>query len=200
MISFVYFDVGGVTIKDFSATDNWERLKHEDLQLTDQTTPIFDQFWQEYGERVGIDVDVDELVSKLPLPVGFSILDQFIKRFEQNQLIWPVIQSVKDKYHVGLLTDMYPRMLDAIKAAGLLPPIEWDVVIDSSIEKVKKPNPEVYALAEERAGVVPQEILFIDNVQKNLNAAESRGWQTFWYDSSDYEKSSKSLMDMLSKL
>jgi len=200
MISFVYFDIGGVTIKDFTATDNWERLKREDLKLNDQTTPIFDQFWQEYGRRLGLDIDVDILAPKLSLPEGYSILAQFIKRFEQNQLIWPIIQSAKEKYRIGLLTDMYPRMFNAIKAAGLFPPIEWDIVIDSSVEKVRKPDPEIYALAETRAGVKPEEILFIDNDQKNLVPAAARGWSTFWYDSRDYDKSSKDLMDMLSKL
>lgn len=29
MIKFVYFDVGGVTIKDFSGTDKWEVLEKE---------------------------------------------------------------------------------------------------------------------------------------------------------------------------
>lgn len=197
MISFVYFDIGGVTIKDFTATDNWERMKQEDLGLTDKTTPIFDQFWQEYGQRVGIDVDVDVLASKLSLPKDFSILDHMVKRFGQNQLIWPIIESTQEKCRIGLLTDMYPRMFNAIKAAGLFPPIEWDVIIDSSIEKVRKPNPEIYALAEARAGVNPQEILFIDNVEKNLDPATARGWSTFYYDSSDYEQSSIQLVRFL---
>ena len=29
MISFVYFDVGGVAIKDFSGSDKWTELKKE---------------------------------------------------------------------------------------------------------------------------------------------------------------------------
>ncbi len=199
-ISFIYFDVGGVIIKDFSATNNWDRLKREDLGFTDQTIIHFDQIWQQYSQRLSLDVDVDDLVPKLSLPDGFSILDQFIKRFEKNQSIWPIMQSVKEKYRIGLLTDMYPRMFNAIKAAGLFPPVEWDVIIDSSVEKVRKPDPEMYTLAEVRAEVKPEEILFIDNVQKNLDPTISRGWSTVWYDSSDYEKSSKDLMDMLKKL
>lgn len=197
MTSFVYFDVGGVTIKDFTATDNWDRLKQEDLCLTDKTTPIFDKFWQEYGKRVSIDVDIDSVAPQLLLPDGFSILDHMIKRFGQNQLIWPIIQSTKEKCRVGLLTDMYPRMFAAIKAAGLFPPIEWDVIIDSSVEKVRKPNPEIYAIAEARAKVNPKEILFIDNVSKNLDPATLRGWSTFFYDSANYEQSSKKLAKFL---
>lgn len=29
MIKFIYFDVGGVAIRDFNGTDKWENLKKE---------------------------------------------------------------------------------------------------------------------------------------------------------------------------
>lgn len=88
---------------------------------------------------------------------------------------------------------MYPRMLDAIKEAKLLPPTSWDATVDSSIELVQKPDHEIYVLAQKMAGVPHEEILFIDNTQKHLDAAKTLGWQTLFYDSCDYEKSTASL-------
>ena len=204
MISFVYFDVGGVIIKDFSASNKWQEMER-DLGITPDKKEKFIQFWDKYKNAIGIDQDIDllipELSSKLDLklPEDYSWLTDFINRFEQNRSIWSVINSTKTKYKIGLLTGMYPRMLDAIKAANLLPPIEWDVIVDSSVVKLQKPDPAIYQLAEVKAGVKPEEILFVDNVEKNLVPAKARGWQTFFYDSTNYEQSTQKLADFLQK-
>lgn len=92
---------------------------------------------------------------------------------------------------------MYPEMLDAIKEKGLLPNSNWAAVIDSSIDKVKKPDKGIFELAEKRAGFSGQEILFVENGMKHIKAANDFGWQTFWYDSSNYSQSSKKLADHL---
>ncbi|MBI5613876.1 hypothetical protein HY947_03040, partial [Candidatus Gottesmanbacteria bacterium] len=70
-------------------------------------------------------------------------LDEFVNRFEKNQSIWPVLESIHKTYRMGLLTNVYPRMLDEIKNRDILPPIQWDVVVDSSIVGYQKPNPKI---------------------------------------------------------
>jgi FMN phosphatase YigB (HAD superfamily) len=198
MISFVYFDVGGVAIKDFSASNKWEEMER-DLGITQLTLSTFKKFWDDHTKRIELDQDLDDLVPllraelNLKLPNNYSWLDDFIERFEPNYSLWPIIQKIKETMSVGLLTNMYPRMFKAIQGSGLLPPISWDAIIDSSIELVKKPNPKIYMLAEERAVFPASEILFVDNHQENLDTADSLGWQTFLYDSNDYEQSSKQL-------
>ncbi len=179
MISFVYFDVGGVVIKDFSATDKFKQL-NGDLNLTEE-------FWNEH-ER-------DICLNKYPIEP--SIVDEFVKRFEKNESIWPVIEEAKKYFRIGLLTNMYPGMFAGIKNKGLLPNIDWEIIIDSSIEGVAKPNLDIYQLAQTRTKLKPEELLFIDNAQKNLDAPKSLGWQTFYYDSHDYEQSSKNLLEYI---
>jgi putative hydrolase of the HAD superfamily len=107
--------------------------------------------------------------------------------------IWPIVKEIKKKYRVGLLTGMYSGMLDAIFKSGVMPEIEWDVIVDSSVFGFKKPNIEIYKIAEEKAGFLGEEILFVDNTKKNLETAQSLGWQTFLYDSSDYVGSTEKL-------
>jgi putative hydrolase of the HAD superfamily len=130
---------------------------------------------------------------KLPLE-----LSDFVSRFELNENIWPVIKNIKNKYKIGLLTNMYPGMLDSIKTRKLLPDIVWDIEIDSSVVGLQKPDPQIYKLAQERAGVDASEILFVENSLGNIEAAQALGWQTFLYDSGDYEKSSRDLSKVLS--
>ena len=61
-------------------------------------------------------------------------------------------------------------MYSAIKKRGIIPKISWDVVIDSSIEGVAKPDPAIYKLAEEKAGVKGKLILFYSNFQKTVGS------------------------------
>ena len=50
-----------------------------------------------------------------------------------------------------------------------------DIVV-SGIEKLAKPDPAIYALAERRFGFAPEAMLFIDDSLPNVEAARVRGW------------------------
>lgn len=198
--AFVFFDIGGVVIKDFSCTDKWNDFK-EGLGLKANQFEAFENYWdQEIHPRVNLDLDIDSRVTEfntkfqLNLPNNFSILNGFIIRFNLNPSLWLIIQQlITSNNQIGLLTNMYPRMLTAITEANLLPVVKWDVIIDSSVEKVQKPNPAIYKLAQQKADVPHQEILFIDNTQKHLDAAKKIGWQTLYYNSCDYINSTQKL-------
>jgi FMN phosphatase YigB (HAD superfamily) len=203
-ISFIYFDVGGVGIKDFSDSPKWGNMM-DDMGVSPDRRDEFNTLYKKYDTEICVGLDIDTLVPifieklNLSLPPNFSMLKYFVDHFEQNASIWPIIERAKEVSRIGLLTDMYPRMLDLIKSRNLLPPTAWDMVIDSSVEKVRKPTKEIFDLATLRTGVKPEEILFIDNRQWNVDGAKAMGWQTFLYDSSNYEKSSADLTQFLSQ-
>ncbi|QGN56453.1 HAD-IA family hydrolase [Novosphingobium sp. Gsoil 351] len=50
-------------------------------------------------------------------------------------------------------------------------------VIVSGVEKLAKPDPAIYALAERRFGYAPEAMLFIDDSLPNVEAARARGWR-----------------------
>ena len=50
-----------------------------------------------------------------------------------------------------------------------------DIVV-SGDEKLAKPDPAIYALAERRFGYAPEGMLFIDDSLPNVEAAQARGW------------------------
>jgi 2-haloacid dehalogenase len=50
-----------------------------------------------------------------------------------------------------------------------------DIVV-SGVERVAKPDPEIYAIAEGRFGVPPQLLFFVDDNAANAAAAVARGW------------------------
>lgn len=51
-----------------------------------------------------------------------------------------------------------------------------DVVV-SGHEQCAKPDPAIYAIAEARFGLPPEELFFVDDKPENVAAATARGWQ-----------------------
>ncbi len=179
MIKFVYFDLGGVVIRDFSGTDNWVELKNE--------RGITDDYWDKFEPELCVGKQ----------KIDNDLLNAFVSRFEKNPSIWPVIDKIHKSCKIGLLTNMYPGMFKAIQNAKILPDVAWSVIIDSSVEGIAKPDSEIFKLAEEKAQVKGQEILFVENSPGHVQAAKSFGWQTFLYDSAHPADSSQKLSLLL---
>lgn len=134
-------------------------------------------------------------------PKSYSFLkDGFVSRFKQNKSIWPVIKQAKKTFGVGLITNQYPNMLEEAKKAKLLPPVRWNVVIDSTVIKLQKPEIEIFRLAEKLAKVKGNEILFVENTPEHIEAAKKLGWRTFLYDPGNCELSSKKLLQLINSL
>ncbi len=78
-------------------------------------------------------------------------------------------------YRMGLLTnnvrEWEPRWRAMIPADEL-----FDVVVDSAAVGLRKPDPAIYALTEERLGVPGSEIVFLDDFVENCDAARAAGW------------------------
>jgi len=58
----------------------------------------------------------------------------------------------------------------------------FDVVVESSIEGVRKPDPAIYLIACDRLGVKPEEAIFLDDFGVNLKAARALGMATIKVD------------------
>jgi putative hydrolase of the HAD superfamily len=53
-----------------------------------------------------------------------------------------------------------------------------DGIVYSAALGVRKPMPEFYRLAQERTGVEAGEIVFVDDVAANVEAAKAVGWNS----------------------
>jgi FMN phosphatase YigB (HAD superfamily) len=192
MISFVYFDVGGVANLDFSGTNKWDDLRAE-LGVTPDNRAAYDALWAEYYPKLCTSGDVEDLVPRfrdplgLHLPADYSLLNAFVSRFEPNPAIWPAVDEIQRQVPVGLLTNMYKGMFDAIQKTGMLPQAPWAAIVDSSVEGCQKPEARIFQIAQARAGVPA------DNSPEHVDAAKALGWQTFLYDTSNPQQSSEEL-------
>lgn len=94
-----------------------------------------------------------------------------------------LVRWTAERYRIGLLTNIMPGFVLALRARGLLPDVDYDIIIDSSEVGTIKPETKILEIAQERAGVSPEEILFIDDDRANIMAADQLGWHVMWCDS-----------------
>ena len=206
MLSFVYFDLGGVLELDFSKTNKFELLKKE-LSISNEQNQEFELFWEKYEGEVCTGRDIETLIPLIEekfgskFPSGYSLLiDGFVSKFEHNEYIWSVISEIRKTAKIGILTNAYPGMVKAIKDSKIIDEIDWDVIVDSSVVGAKKPDPRIYKIAEKQAGFAGSEILFVENSPMHTEAANKFGWQTFLYDPSKPEEASKDLLTFFTTL
>ncbi|MBN1162512.1 HAD-IA family hydrolase [Patescibacteria group bacterium] len=202
-IEFVYFDIGGVLVLDFSKTDKWNEML-DDLNVSEKDKPrlstLFDK--KEIDFCLGKE-DVDSFITimkddfKLNLPKDYSFLADFANRFEPNPDLGKLVAKLKRRYKLGLLTNMYPKMLDLITKKNLLPKVNWDTIVDSSVVGFMKPQREIYEFATKQAGVLSNNILFVENSKVHIEEAKKLGWKTFLYDPSNIVGSNTALEEFL---
>lgn len=201
MIKFVFFDVGGVLIKDFSKTNKWEEML-SDLPFNPKDQKSFGELFDEYELDLCKDKSIESfrkilLENGIALPKEYDLNKDFVSRFEKNDSIWKLVSLIKAKYSTGLLTNMYPRMLDMIYEFGLFEDENWENIVDSSIVGTAKPEEKIFQIAEELSGFSGSEILFIDNSSRHLEAAKKFGWEILLYDPSDIEGSNWAIENFL---
>lgn len=202
-IRFLYLDVGGVALLDLTYGNRWESMLNK-LGVTEQNRAAFDTVWIRHYHEVCTTYDANQMIPELRSEVGLFLPDDFsvsgflVGLFEINPLLPKILEAAREtNLKIGLLTNMYVGMLDQIFAAGKLSRTDYDLIIDSTREKVQKPDPNIYVLAETKAQTKPEEILFIDNAPDNLKPAAARGWQTLLYQPENLEASTLRVIDYL---
>lgn len=61
----------------------------------------------------------------------------------------------------------------------------FDLVVDSSEEGMRKPDPEIYLLTCERLGVAPERAAFVDDIADNISGAAAVGLNAIHFTSNE---------------
>ncbi|XP_050015071.1 acyl-CoA dehydrogenase family member 10 isoform X3 [Alexandromys fortis] len=117
-------------------------------------------------------------IAKTSVPVNsfFSLLtsEQVAKQF-------PVMtQAISQIRAGGLQTAVLTNNFYLSNGKSFLPldRKQFDVVVESCLEGVCKPDPRIYQLCLQRLGLQPSEAIFLDDLGQNLKAAASLGIHT----------------------
>ncbi len=186
-VRFIYFDVNGCLVYFYQQA--FARLAED----TGVRSDIVEAAYWHYNDEVcrGI-ITMEDFNKKLADRLGLKSVDwqkyylDTIRPIDQMQ---EVLKWASERYKVGLLTNIMPGFLAAMRREKKIPTLPLDVVIDSSEVAAIKPESKIYEIAQERAGVPPGEILLIDDSRVNLMAAERLGWHVLWFDDSRPQES-----------
>ena len=179
MIKAIIFDWAGVMSTDAGWV--WLRKNIKDL---DARKPIFDKASEDVDSAT---ITHDEFLEFNAKESGKSV-DQ-VSREVQNEVVINselvlYIKKLKQKYKVALLSNYtYPwlaEILDENNLWGL-----FDKNIISSEHKIIKPNPEIFIKMLEMLEIRPEEAVFIDDRQINVDGARKVGINSILFENNE---------------
>lgn len=193
-VRFVYFDMNGCLVR--SASSAFGRLSEESGASQDTIETVFWQFNEDVCRGVR---SIDELNTALAERLGVMVdwNRYYLEAVEATPGMAEFLQWISANYRVGILTNTMPNLVQPLLDAGILPPIDYDAIIDSSVVHSLKPEARIYEIAAERAGVPPHEILLVDDDRPNLAAAGKQGWHTMKFHAFQPEESIAAIRDAL---
>jgi putative hydrolase of the HAD superfamily len=180
-IKAVLFDLGGVvfdsplhTIASFEedqglptgivgrivmgAGSNGAWARHERGEIDYQE---FQRSLYEEAREWGVELDVGEMMERIDSEMGVrpKMLDA-VNRLRNRGFAVAAITNNWEEIEAPSLTD------------------HFDTVVESYVEGVRKPEPEIYRRTLARLGVAPSEAVMLDDIGANLKTARSMGMAT----------------------
>ena len=202
MIEAVLWDFGGVfTSSPFEAFARFEverGLPADFIRTVNSTNPR-DNAWARFESSV-IDVDeFDAAFRREAEALGHSVAGKDVLALLSGEFrprMALALAECKRHFKVGCITNNMKNAQAAAQApakdSGT--PIaasgtertahvaevmaQFDVVVESSVEGVRKPNPAIYRIACDRLGVTPDHAVFLDDLGINLKPARAMGMIT----------------------
>jgi FMN phosphatase YigB (HAD superfamily)/DNA-binding XRE family transcriptional regulator len=178
--SFIYFDVNGCLIYFFQGA--FAKLS-QDIGVPADIVET--AFWHYNDEACRGHLSAQDFNRKFAERLGVEEVNwqaYYLAALEPIAQTHEVLKWAAEHYQVGLLTNIMPGFLVALRQASLVPQLNYDAIVDSSQIGAIKPEIAIYEAAQERAGVPAGEILLIDDSRPNLMAAEKFGWHVLWFD------------------
>lgn len=183
-VEAVLFDFGGVlTTSPLQAFADYERRRGlpEGLIRRINSTNPDDNAWARYERR-----EVDELGFVAQFEAEAAALGHRVDAREVLALLHgdlrPAMVTALHRLHAaGLRLALLTNNVTPIEQPGPLDDLLalFDVVVQSSVEGVRKPEPAFYERALERLGGLPPEAaVFLDDLGVNLKPARAMGMAT----------------------
>lgn len=187
MIKNLLFDLGGVImdIRRLNCVASFERLGMKDA----------DSFLGEYSQkgpflqleegaiseaefRTAVRQFIDGEVSDEQIDSAFCDFLVGIPKYRLEQL-----RELKKQYGIYMLSNTnsimwHSRIAEDFRQEGLEREDYFDGIVTSFEARSIKPDAKIFHTVVEKLGIKPEETLFLDDSQKNLDAAAELGFQT----------------------
>ncbi|HET9946522.1 MAG TPA: HAD-IA family hydrolase [Patescibacteria group bacterium] len=194
-VKFIYFDVGEVLISGATSKDFAEKLlgiNYEDFKK------VYKKHRFNIYKGTVSTTDLLTLYKKeFPSIKTTNPFEEWLTLLSPIQEMHTLISKLHPTYQLGIITNSYSGTFDKIQQKNLLPNVLFTHIVDSSKVGFAKPEKEIYMLAQGKTGLLAEEILFIDNKEENILAAQKMGWQGFIFNQNNPTESVKALEKLL---
>ena len=190
-VTATLWDIGGVlTTSPFEAFNRFEAdngLPKDFIRGVNSRNPDANAWARFESNQVTLE-EFDALFrtesAALGHPIGGRQVVQLLSGDLRPRMI-AALNACKARFKVGAITNNLKPNEPAIapRDPGRAAEMEdvmalFDVVVESSIEGIRKPNPGIYRIACERLGVQPEQCVFLDDLGINLKPARAMGMTT----------------------
>ena len=191
MIQAVLWDFGGVlTTSPFEAFNRYEAergLPTDFIRQINATDPETNAWALFESSQVTLD-EFDELFARESEARGYRVPGREVIELLSGDIrprMVSVLERCKAHYQVACITNNVrsgqgPGMAGSSDKASRVANVMalFDLVVESSQEGIRKPNPQIYRLTCERLGVPPEAAVFLDDLGINLKPARALGMRT----------------------
>ena len=155
------------TLNSVNPTTNaWAQFESNQVSLEE-----FDELFAKESKLAGHEIRGKEVISMLSGDLRPKMVE-LLKLCKEQYKVACITNNVKAGRGPGMSRDD-DKASKVSKVMAL-----FDDVIESSVEGIRKPNPEIYKLACQRISVEPEKCLFIDDLGINLKPAKELGMKT----------------------
>lgn len=113
-----------------------------------------------------------------------KILQKIDEKYEMNQDLWQLLPELRKKYKLAIINNGTVLTLPMFEKDYHISE-NFDLYVNSAMEGVKKPDPEIYLLTAKRLGVAPDECLYMDDSIINVEAAEKLGMKGIYWENKE---------------
>ena len=129
------------------------------------------EFWSQLAEAAGVNTDLT--AERETIQAAFKPLHGMRE----------LVARIREQVPVGLLTDQCNWLYELDERDSLLS--AFDTVVNSYEEGYTKRDMEIFRIACQRFGLLPEEIAFFDDNQGNIDRASEFGMRAFMFESAD---------------
>jgi FMN phosphatase YigB (HAD superfamily) len=199
MIKIVFFDFGNVLVtydKVFTKVCHDFNLNHKEFMdyhsSFDELLTIgkikTDEFWKKCMEHYNLDLEKAR---------QYNFASAWVSDYEKIQATVTLINEISKKIEIGIISNICSEIWESALRDSWVPNVNYKSIILSYKVGLIKPNRDIYELAQKESGVNPNEILFIDDKEKNLIEPKKLGWKTINFNPAEAEKSIEEIRKLI---
>ena len=148
-----------------STNHPWHRAERGEIALGQIQKEL-----EPYADKYSVNLYGDEIETvysntKSGLTTPYTIIEPMIQK---------AIEVQKRGFSIALLTNLFTEFYPTVKKE--LEEVKFDAWVASSEEGTRKPEAKIYEITEELLQISGEKILFLDDFEPNLIAAEKAGW------------------------